>query len=51
MVYFDQMQTYLFNIVQSLVCKKGDEASRNIISGGRGNLVKTFITLEPHSIC
>ena len=39
-----------FNIVQPLVCKKGDEASPCIILAGQALLVKMPITLERHCI-
>ena len=51
MVYFDQiLYTYTFKYCLNTGMQDGDDASPTISPAGRGQLMKMFITLEPHGI-
>ena len=49
-IWFKFCILYVFNIVQPLVCNKGDKASLSIILAGQALLVKMLITLEQHGL-
>ena len=51
MVYFDQiLHTYTFEYYLDTCMQNDDEALLSISLADHGQLVKMFITLEPHGI-